>query len=460
MRSHMRRGVLLIAIALVGAAFVAPTRADALFTPDGHEYKALTFPVKEQDRVHYSNDFMPPTRPHHGNDLMGARLLHLVAANDGEITFARSDSSGTSGNMLILTGNDGWKYWYIHINNDTPGTDDGANPSQWRFAPGIQRGSTVKKGQFIAYMGDSGNAEGTAPHVHFELHKPDDTAINPYYSLRIAQGLEAGGLCSKPRNPASAPSASAGRGFWTVSSAGKVMAFGNVQTFGQPPTAAATNPYVAVAPTPSGNGYWVVDTKGNVRGFGNAVARGGMGNKTLNQPMIGIAPTKSGNGYWLLAKDGGIFSFGDAKFYGSTGNKKLNAPIIAMASTLGGKGYWLLGADGGVFTFGDARFYGSTGAMKLAAPVVSMAATKTGAGYWLVARDGGMFSFGDAKFYGSMPGLGWCPGPQAVAMSRTSVGKGYWILLNDGRVLAFGDAKPWGQPASSGNRAVSLAGAR
>ena len=41
---------------------------------------------------------------------------------------SHADSSGTAGNMLILTGNDGWKYWYIHINNDTPGTDDGKNP--------------------------------------------------------------------------------------------------------------------------------------------------------------------------------------------------------------------------------------------------------------------------------------------------------------------------------------------
>ena len=37
-------------------------------------------------------------------------------------------------------GNDGWVYNYGHINNDTPGTDDGANPAQWRFAPGIVRG--------------------------------------------------------------------------------------------------------------------------------------------------------------------------------------------------------------------------------------------------------------------------------------------------------------------------------
>ena len=32
--------------------------------------------------------------------------------------------------MLELTGTDGWNYWYIHINNDTPGTDDGKNPAQ------------------------------------------------------------------------------------------------------------------------------------------------------------------------------------------------------------------------------------------------------------------------------------------------------------------------------------------
>ena len=67
---------------------------------------------------------------------MGAKLMPLVAAADGTVTFLRTDASGTSGNMVEITDDAGWSYWYLHINNDTPGTDDGANPAEYRFAPG------------------------------------------------------------------------------------------------------------------------------------------------------------------------------------------------------------------------------------------------------------------------------------------------------------------------------------
>jgi len=66
-------------------------------------------------------------------------------AADGVISWVKADSgSGTSGNMLQLKADDGWIYWYIHINNDTPGTDDGLNPPDYRFAPGIDAGSRLK----------------------------------------------------------------------------------------------------------------------------------------------------------------------------------------------------------------------------------------------------------------------------------------------------------------------------
>ena len=55
--------------------------------------------------------------------------MHELAANDGTIAWVHSNTAGTAGNMLELTGDDGWEYWYIHINNDTPGTDDGKNPA-------------------------------------------------------------------------------------------------------------------------------------------------------------------------------------------------------------------------------------------------------------------------------------------------------------------------------------------
>src|SRR2546423_305077 len=136
-----------------------------------------------------SDDFGAPRaggRTHQGNDLMGAKLDHEVAVVDGTVSWVRiEDGTGISGNMLKLTAKDGWFFYYIHINNDTPGTDDGANPAEYRFAPGIGEGSKVKAGDLIAYMGDSGDAESTGPHLHFEVHQPDGTPVDPYTSLRL-----------------------------------------------------------------------------------------------------------------------------------------------------------------------------------------------------------------------------------------------------------------------------------
>ena len=65
--------------------------------------------------------------------------------------------------------------------------DDGADPVTWRLAPGVTLGTPVRAGQLVAYMGDSGNSEGSVPHLHFEIHRPDGSPINPYDSLRQAE---------------------------------------------------------------------------------------------------------------------------------------------------------------------------------------------------------------------------------------------------------------------------------
>jgi hypothetical protein len=444
----------LIVVAIAVSPLLASIRpANAERTPTGAVYHRITFPVAAP--VTYTDDFGACregcTRRHMGNDLLGAKLMHEVAANAGTIAWVHADNTGTAGNMLQLTGDDGWVYWYIHINNDTPGTDDGKNPARWRLAPGIKAGSKVKAGQFIAYMGDSGDAESTQPHLHFEIHQPNGTVIDPYTSLRLAQGLPADGLCNAPTNPAPDPSAAGGTGYWTLGTDGSVLGFGSALPYASSsatravakPKAAATP--IAIAATSTGKGYWVTDSKGVVKNFGDASSYGSVTATKLNQSIIGMTTTPSGKGYWLLASDGGVFTFGDAHFYGSTGAKKLNSPVIAMAPTATGHGYWLLAKDGGVFTFGDAQFYGSTGAKKLNAPIVGMGAAAGGKGYWLLARDGGMFSFGQAAFYGSIPGLGWCPGATpAVTFTGTRTGLGYWMVLADGRILAFGDAQQFG----------------
>src|SRR5258706_11072210 len=129
-----------VAVALgVLVVGTAPAHADVV--------RPITFPV--DGPVSFTDTFGAPRpggRVHEGQDLMGAKLEREVAARDGVITYVKTAGAGETtngGNMLVLRDSEGWEYWYIHINNDTPGTDDGANPSEWMFAPGIGRGSTV-----------------------------------------------------------------------------------------------------------------------------------------------------------------------------------------------------------------------------------------------------------------------------------------------------------------------------
>ena len=190
-----------LAVLCAMAAVVVP--AAPLSADPGPEYRRIHFPVA--DAVSFSDDYGAPRsggRTHEGNDLMGQKMQRLLAVVDGTVRSARVDASGLSGNMLIITDAEGWTYRYIHLNNDTPGTDDNTNLLQWLFPEGITVGSRVKAGQHVSFMGDSGNAEATAPHLHFEIHRPDGSPINPWTSLRLAQGLPAGTRCGYGTNPA------------------------------------------------------------------------------------------------------------------------------------------------------------------------------------------------------------------------------------------------------------------
>lgn len=138
--------------------------------------------------VRYSDDFgeiRSGGRRHEGNDLHGEKMTPLVAAVDGYVSFL-TETERSWGYGIVIKDDEGWEYWYIHVNNDTPGTDDGNGGYDNAFAPGIERGVRVRRGQVIAFMGDSGNAEHAGTHLHFEIRKPNGDAINPYLSLQQA----------------------------------------------------------------------------------------------------------------------------------------------------------------------------------------------------------------------------------------------------------------------------------
>jgi putative cell wall-binding protein len=113
-------------------------------------------------------------------------------AGQGEICRINDGVEDSYGRNITVCGDDGNRYRYLHLNNDTPGTDDGAAALEHVYAPGIRKGVKVARGQLIAYMGDSGNAEETAPHLHLDVFVPGvvnpwgEERINPYPSLMAA----------------------------------------------------------------------------------------------------------------------------------------------------------------------------------------------------------------------------------------------------------------------------------
>ena len=119
-------------------------------------------------------------RRHRGNDLVAPKMTPVYAIADGVVL--RAGTTSRAGAQIWIDHGNGWTSWYMHLNNDSPGSDDGRAERHDTFAPGVEAGAFVAAGQLIGFVGDSGNAEGTEPHTHFELHR-DGRPVNPYSYL-------------------------------------------------------------------------------------------------------------------------------------------------------------------------------------------------------------------------------------------------------------------------------------
>jgi murein DD-endopeptidase MepM/ murein hydrolase activator NlpD len=165
-------------------------------TPPAH----ILFPVIGP--VTYYDDFgeARPGGVHAGNDILADRHASVVAVEAGRIVFWTTSAS--AGCMLHLYGRSGTTYQYIHLNNDLTARNDnrGACVPGVSYAPGLHDGDRVGAGELIGYVGDSGDADGLHPHLHFELHPGDGKAVSPFPSLQAAEHLTQPG--SSPAPPA------------------------------------------------------------------------------------------------------------------------------------------------------------------------------------------------------------------------------------------------------------------
>ncbi len=178
---------LLLSLALaLGVGGIEPP--ELTLVTDAHsdidDEMVLVFPQDGETR--FDNTWGAPRsggRSHQGTDLMADKMTPVVAAADGVVVFV--GESPRAGRNIRIEHRGGWETWYLHLNNDNPGTDDGLAEWSLSFAQGIEEGVEVSAGQLIGYVGDSGNAENSGSHTHFELHSPDGP-VNPYPFLEAA----------------------------------------------------------------------------------------------------------------------------------------------------------------------------------------------------------------------------------------------------------------------------------
>jgi hypothetical protein len=172
----------LLALAAAGSAVAANPKKSGVPT--------LLFPVA--GATTYQDDFGDARSdgpPHPGNDLLATKKTPVIAVEGGKVKFWTT--SATAGCMLYLYGDSGTMYEYIHLNNDKTMKNDnrGTCVAGTAYAKGLKDGAHVSAGQQVGYVGDSGDANGIHPHLHFEVHPNGGEAVDPYPYLQAAQHL-------------------------------------------------------------------------------------------------------------------------------------------------------------------------------------------------------------------------------------------------------------------------------
>lgn len=96
--------------------------------------------------------FTPTFHLHEGTDIFATTGTPVRSPVDGTLKLAQGGSGGLAAYVYQP---DGTYVYMAHLN---------------AFVAGQRPGQQVKVGEVVGYVGDSGNAKGGAPHVHFELH--------------------------------------------------------------------------------------------------------------------------------------------------------------------------------------------------------------------------------------------------------------------------------------------------
>jgi peptidoglycan LD-endopeptidase LytH len=127
--------------------------------------------VRPDQLIDTFDDARSEGRVHDAIDIMAPAETPVLAATDGKILkLFNSERGGTT--IYQLSANQELIFYYAHLS---------------RYADSLAEGNTVRQGEVIAYVGDTGNAGTGNYHLHFSIAAVSDpkrywegTNINPY----------------------------------------------------------------------------------------------------------------------------------------------------------------------------------------------------------------------------------------------------------------------------------------
>ena len=101
-------------------------------------------------------------RQHQGIDIVAPRGRPVVSTTRGIVRSVGTNRLG--GQVVWVTGPGGQAHYYAHLD---------------RYGS-VRAGDIVQPGTVLGYVGDTGNAKGTTPHLHYGIYEPGAGPINPY----------------------------------------------------------------------------------------------------------------------------------------------------------------------------------------------------------------------------------------------------------------------------------------
>ena len=124
----------------------------------------LAMPVQDVSKKQVANTWGAPRgtdRKHEGQDIFAPKGTPIYSATTGYVYKVGENNLG--GQTVSVIGAGGRVYYYAHLD---------------QYAPGIEVGDLVTTKTLLGYVGTTGNAQGTPPHLHFGVYTSSG-AINP-----------------------------------------------------------------------------------------------------------------------------------------------------------------------------------------------------------------------------------------------------------------------------------------